>query len=256
MLRNNLHLILLAVACVLVLTGGWVLYDMTLGRALLDGESRFDFGVVMMDGPEKTVSHTFELVNNTDENVMVLDIISSCKCTSSSMNDPLIRVGETLVITAEVKLDQSGLRESGITLVFNGNRIQQLNIKAVGKRTNPLSYIGAHIELLVGLPKILAIHCDMYSQTQEPPPLMTKVTKGVTATFKRWKIIGFYNEKWQNPAIWEAELVLTRNEMDLPEDRAVQVSIDGEKWLTVPINRPDLVKIFDYDTMISEEGRN
>ena len=64
----------------------------------------------------------------------------------------------------------------------------------------------------------------------------------MSANFKKWKIIEFYDEKWQNPAVFEAELIVTRNVMDLQENATIDVSIDGENWLSVPINRTDSKK--------------
>ncbi len=64
----------------------------------------------------------------------------------------------------------------------------------------------------------------------------------MSANFKQWKIIEFYDEKWQNPAIFEAELIVIRNVMDLPENATIDVSIDGENWLSVPINWTDITK--------------
>ena len=101
---------------------------------------------------------------------------------------------------------------------------------------------GGHIELLMGLPKNLAVRCEIYQSKKEPAPLRVKSSRGVSANFKKWKIIEFYDEKWQNPAIFEAELIVTRNVMDLPENSTIDVSIDGENWLSVPVNRTNIKK--------------
>ena len=75
----------------------------------------------------------------------------------------------------------------------------------------------------------------------------------MTTSFKRWKPIEFYEEKWQNPAIWEAELIVTRTAPEeLPREASVDVSIDGERWLSVPINRPDLIDLQEYEGVPGE----
>ena len=145
-------------------------------------------------------------------------------------------------LTAEVTLKKSGSLNVSITLMFDGNRKQRLWVNAVGRRKLPLVYLGGHIELLMGLPKNLAVRCEIYKSKKEPAPLRVRSSRGVSANFKKWKIIEFYDEKWQNPAIFEAELIVTRNVMDLPENSTIDVSIDGENWLSVPVNRTNIKK--------------
>ena len=237
---KKLHTISITVVVLAVLGGGWYLYANLLGRPYLDGELEYDFGTVWLEGYETTVSHTFELVNRTNEIIEVRDVVSSCQCTIPSSNSRRVIPGDSFMLTAELTLRKSGLQRPSITLFLDGNRRQRLWVSAVGKRKLPLVYLGEHIELLMGLPRNLAVRCEIYQSKKEPPPLRVRSTKGVSANFKRWKIIEFYDEKWQNPAIFVAELIVTRNVMELPENATIDVSIDGENWLSVPINRTDL----------------
>ena len=165
---------------------------------------------------------------------------SSCQCTIPSSDSRRVVPGESLDLMAEITLKKSGLQKASITLFLDGNRKQRLWVSAVGKRKLPLVYLGDHIELLMGLPKNMAVRCEIYQSKKEPAPLHVRSTRGVSANFKKWKIIEFYDEKWQNPAVFEAELIVTRNVMDLQENATIAVSIDGENWLSVPVNRTDL----------------
>ena len=237
---KKLHTISVAVVVLAVLVGGWYLYANTLGRPYLDGELEHDFGTVWLEGFETTVSHTFQLDNRTNEIIELRDIVSSCQCTIPSSDSRRVLPGESLDLMAEITLKKSGLQKSSITLFLDGNRKQRLWVSAVGKRKLPLVYLGDHIELLMGLPKNLAVRCEIYQSKKEPAPLHVRSTRGVSANFKKWKIIEFYDEKWQNPAVFEAELIVTRNVMDLQENATIDVSIDGENWLSVPVNRTDL----------------
>lgn len=237
---KKLHTISITVVVLAVLVGGWYLYANTLGRPYLDGELEHDFGTVWLEGFETTVSHTFQLDNRTNEIIEVRDVVSSCQCTIPSTDIRRVIPGKSLDLTAKLTVKKSGLLKVSITLFLDGNRTQRLWVNAVGKRKLPLVYLGEHIELLMGLPKNLAVRCEIYQSKKEPPPLRVRSAKGVSANFKRWKIIEFYNEKWQNPAIFVAELIVTRNVMELPENATIDVSIDGENWLSVPINRTDL----------------
>lgn len=237
---KKLHTLSVTVVALAVLIGGWYLYAYALGRPYLEGELEHDFGTVWLDDLEKKVSHTFQLVNRTNEIIEVRDIISSCQCTIPSSEDRRVIPGGTLDLTAEITLKKSGLQKTSITLFLDGNRKQRLWVTAVGKRKLPLVYLAEHIELLMGLPKNMAVRCEIYQSKKEPPPLWVRSAKGVSANFKQWKIIEFYDENWQNPAIFVAELIVTRNVMELPENATIDVSIDGENWLSVPINKTDL----------------
>ena len=64
---KKLHALSVTVVALAVMVGGWYLYAYTLGRPYLDGELEHDFGTVWLDDLEKKVSHTFKLVNRTNE---------------------------------------------------------------------------------------------------------------------------------------------------------------------------------------------
>ncbi len=247
MKHKKLHTLAVIVMVFVVAVGGWYLYANTLGKPLFSGETFHDFGVVLLDNEPTTVSHTFKLTNNTDEIIMVQDIISNCKCTLPKMDDRRVLPGTTLDLAAELTVSESGLMKSDITIILDDKRYQRLGIQAIGRRRLPLTYIGRHIELLMNLPKILGVRCEIYNDLNEPPPSpIVKTGAGITASFKRWKLVDTYNEKWMNPAIWEAELILTRTRLELDPDTAIDVSLDGEIWLSVPVNRPDLVEEIEY----------
>lgn len=247
MKHKTLHAITLIALAITVCVGGWYVYGKTLGRPMFEGETFHDFGVVMIDDYETVVTHTFTLVNNSSENIIVNDIKSSCKCTIPELQDRRVMPGKTLELFAELTVRNSGLLKTEIFLLLGDGRVQRLYVQALGRRELPLTYLGLQIELLLNLPKVLPIVCEVYDKDDEPLPLMVKTSKGVTAIFKRWRMVKTYDEKWMNPAKWEAQLVLTRTEMELPEGAAVDVSLDGEKWLSVPINRPDLIKEIMFD---------
>lgn len=240
MQHKKLHILSIVVVSLVVLVGGWYLYANTLGRPYLEGENVHDFGMVWIDGFETKVSHTFILVNRTNEVIEVRDVVSSCHCTIPYTESRRILPGGSLELIAEMTLDKSGLEKANITIILDGNRKQRLWVSAMCRRKMPLLYLGEHIELLMGLPKVLPVRCEVYKAKDEPPPLMVRSCKGVSANFKKWKIIEFFDEEWQRPAVFVSELIVTRNVMDLPEDRTIEVSIDGENWLSVPVNRTDL----------------
>lgn len=248
MKHKTLHTIALIALAFAFVGGGWFVYGKTLGRPIFGGETFHDFGVVMIDDYQTVVRHTFLLVNNSSQNIIVKDIVSSCKCTIPELQDRRVMPGKTLELFAELTVKKSGLLKSDITLLLGDGRVQVITVQAQGRHSLPLTYLGLQIELLLNLSKVLAIVCEVYHEDEEPPSLMVKTAPGVTAIFRRWRMIETYDAKWKNPAKWEAELVLTRTEMDLPEGAAVDVSLDGERWLSIPINRRDLI-----EEMLNEE---
>jgi hypothetical protein len=247
------------VAVLLVLGGGgWYVYANTIGRPMLEGEQQHDFGVVWLEGPETSVSHTFRLVNNTGELIFINDIKSTCKCAVPGAAARRLMPGDTLELPAEVTLRKSGMQKAEINLLLGDGRRQILYVTAIGRRKMPLTYIGRHIELLYSLPKVLGVHCEIHNAEDEPPSLIVRASNapGVTTSFRRWKPVEFYDAKWQNPAIWEAELIVTRTTPDeLPREATIDVSIDGENWLSVPINRPDLIEVITIEDTPGEAGQ-
>ncbi len=255
MQHKKLHLLAIAVVVLITGYGGWFVYSNTLGRPLLEGETTHEFGVVLLEGPITEVTHVFELVNNTDEIIHIKDLKSTCKCTTPALEDRQILPGKTMTLTATLEVRDSGLQKAGINLLLGDDRVQTLFVSAVGRRKNPLNYQGRYIELRMGLPSNLPIECETYDGKTEPPPLRVRTPEGVSATFKRWKLTELYEPEWQDPAVWEAELIVTRNKLELSPDDTVDVSLDGETWYSVPINRPDLVELIEA-TDVKEAQRH
>lgn len=57
----------------------------------------FDFGRIRQSGG--TVSTTFEILNDGDEDVVITDVIASCSCTNAEMDKKTLAPGERGILT-------------------------------------------------------------------------------------------------------------------------------------------------------------
>lgn len=80
-------------------------------------EPVFDFGTVV---GEKAVSHTFELRNAGDSDLVIRKIHAPCGCTSFLISNKTLPAGETLSLPVTVSLSgRKGLQEKGVFLETN-----------------------------------------------------------------------------------------------------------------------------------------
>ncbi|MCZ6834756.1 MAG: DUF1573 domain-containing protein [Planctomycetota bacterium] len=241
MQKNVLHKVGLVGLGLALLFGAWFVYANTVGKPMLDGALEYDHGLVWIDGDDAIVQYDFTLTNNTNEIFTLRQVISTCKCTTVDISDKRVIPGDSLVLSTETTLDKTGLVKSQITILLSDDRVMRLQVKAKGQRRMPLDYFYPQVDLLYNLPRKMKITCEMSDETDEPAYLQVNVPNGVTAKFGGWKLQELYDPAWQTPAMWEADLLLTRTTPeDLPLDAMLEASIDGEYWLNVPINRPDL----------------
>lgn len=80
-------------------------------------QSVYDFGTV--DG-EKSVSHTFQIRNAGDSELVIRKIFAPCGCTSFLLSSKTLPPGETISIPVTVSLSgRKGLQEKGVFLETN-----------------------------------------------------------------------------------------------------------------------------------------
>lgn len=99
----------------------------------------YDFGTV--DG-EKPVSHTFELRNAGDSDLVIRKIHAPCGCTSFLISNKILPPGDTLSLPVTVSLSgRKGLQEKGVFLETNDPATPGLQLTMRG-------VVGSGIEVL------------------------------------------------------------------------------------------------------------
>ena len=114
--RAGILLAILVVVPAVVL----VVYLLTVARTPFTGDMHHDFGIVSVTGESTTVAYTYDLVNRTDEQLIILDVKPSCGCAAADVSTYLIDPGETLAVEAHLTLERSGLKEEAIALIMKG----------------------------------------------------------------------------------------------------------------------------------------
>ncbi|UEG50218.1 DUF1573 domain-containing protein [Ferruginibacter lapsinanis] len=90
-------------------------------------ETQFDFGRIPQGKP---VTHVFEVVNNGQDSLRIVNIEASCGCTTPEWEREKVQgPGEQTAITVGFNAGVSGKFEKTITVVYNNNQKKQIIIK-------------------------------------------------------------------------------------------------------------------------------
>jgi hypothetical protein len=107
--------------------------DRPLPRVVVVGGDTHDFGRMERDS---TRSHTFEIRNDGDAPLKLVERSTSCKCTTSLLDDGLVLPGTTATVTLEWKaITEGGDFRQTATIETNDPRRQFLTLTIHGKVT-------------------------------------------------------------------------------------------------------------------------
>ena len=138
MSKKKTHVLLIISICVVIIAVfGWFVFAFVFGGPL-SGIKHHSFGVVPIERPSSTLTHTFRLVNTTDHELRLTDAVPSCGCTTSDWPKEPVGAGEVLAIPVNLRLRRSQLRSSKVRLVFETGEIVVLRIDGIGRFTQPL----------------------------------------------------------------------------------------------------------------------
>ncbi|MCZ6836100.1 MAG: DUF1573 domain-containing protein [Planctomycetota bacterium] len=197
----------------------------------LAGSSSIDFGTVRFSGTEETVNHVFRLTNASDELVSILDVVSSCGCSTAEPSRTDINPGESVDVVASLKLQGGGERNATIWLKLKGGRTHTLALTAQGLRLNgaQLSHLvvdmGGVEEEEQGINVSAEILATAYTQPGERPPHPSvNSPAGIQVDVGEWVALPIGNDVFSR---WAALIVVKRNDLPLDGD-FIEVFLDGE----------------------------
>ena len=95
------------------------------------GPSRHDFGVVLIDGKDQTVEHTFLPRNTTDRPLQIIKTVPSCGCTWAGPGEPNLAPGATMELPVTLTVKESHKIDSNIkaNIALGGHRSGMTRIK-------------------------------------------------------------------------------------------------------------------------------
>ncbi len=201
--------------------------------SVLVGEKSHNFGFIEVMPPKTVLNHTFTLTNISGRDLVLVDVVPDCGCTTAEAYQELILDGEELVLPVQLKLRQSQMRKSTIRLVFEDGTVEVLTLSATGRLKDSLRISSYPIVIKPsGGVSLATIGFEQFDDSKPPLPNFT-LPGGVKVKTERWNLKSKYNDRQKIPANWSMQLSFT-TETELGVDNELVVSV-GEHELRVPL---------------------
>ncbi len=232
--RRTLHRIAILILAVVGLsTAAVIALVVALGGSVLEGESRHDFGIVLLDSPSSMFEHTFHLINDSDETVVIESAKPSCSCTTAELSTRTIEPGGSVDITARITLKASAHRKISITLNLSDGDFHNLWVEANGRRKQQLKSTAPFLRVGPGSPAMTVVWVEVWEDIDDAPQPTVVTPDGVTAKFTRWDLHRKGNERHGLPARWSGRIVVEQQSEVLPPGAAMTVQFKSSEPLTV-----------------------
>ncbi len=233
MAKKKLVFILSAVVLVLI-----VLIKAIWFSSALVGDKSHDFGFIEVIPPKTTVDHTFTLTNKSGHDLILVDVVPDCGCTTTEAYQELIADGEELILPVQLKLRQSKLRKSTIRLVFEDGTIEVLTLRAVGRLKDSLRVSPSQIVLKEGeVPRGL-LGIEQFDDTKPPTPIFT-TPPGVVVHAQKWTLKSKRKPMEEIPANWSLQFEL-KTDAPIVEGAEITVQVGtNETHILLTNQAPD-----------------
>ncbi|MDP7008885.1 MAG: DUF1573 domain-containing protein [Phycisphaerales bacterium] len=202
------------------------------------GEKVHDFGFIEVTPPKTVVKHTFRLTNNSGRELVLVDVVPDCGCTTAEAYQEVVAPGEEFVLPVEFKLRQSQLRKSTIRLVFEDGTIEVLSLRGVGKLKDSLRVAPTPIVLLEGEPSRALLGIEQFDDARPQTPKF-QLPEGVNIKTKQWKLKSKRKPREEVPANWSMQLELT-TEHPITDGTVLEIRV-GEASVRVPLTNEAVI---------------
>lgn len=128
-------------ACILILLliGAGIIAVLLLRNTTVSGNQSFDFGLVKISRPSKTLEHTFHLTNVSDHELRITNAIPSCACATISWSpDVVVAPGQEFILPVTLDMQRSQYRSATVRLEFASGEMEVLRVKGVAHFEQPL----------------------------------------------------------------------------------------------------------------------
>ncbi len=248
MSKTKIHLLLIAmvsVACISVLC--WIVLPIFIGGPL-SGIKRHSFGVVPIERPSTTLTHTFRLINTSDHELQLTDAVPNCGCTTSDWPKEPVGIGEELAISVNLKLRRSQLRSSIVRLEFATGEMVVLRIEGIGRFTQPLQ-IAPYVPVLYptaiqGTRAVLSL--EWSDDSAHPTKPVIETPDGLRIEFDDWILSKEEDANKGIPEVWTIRMqIFVESEIVDPLEFTIKMK-----------DSPELVVQFTIDTDIEGSIRD
>jgi hypothetical protein len=209
-----------------------VVLRMILFSSVFSGERSHDFGFVEVTPPDTILTHTFTLTNQSSRDLLLVDVVPDCGCTTTGAYQDWVLQGEDLVLPVQLKLRQSQLRRSTIRLVFDDGTVEVLRLSAHGQIKDPLRISTYPIVVKKdGVASLATIGMEQFDNIKPPVPTFTCPNEVMIHT-QQWTQTSKYNARQKIPAKWSMQLSFTTDkELGVGKELVIAV---GDYMLRVP----------------------
>lgn len=247
--RKLLHRIgIIGLALIGISIATYVTFKQTIGRSELAGESRHDFGVVLIDEPSSTFEHTFKLTNRTNKTLNIKRIKSSCICTTAEPNSRVLEPGDVFELDAKLSLKLSKFTETHIALTFDDDTVHKLWLQANGRKRQQLSASTSVLPIQINNPTVMVVFVEVWEDIQNAPEPKIVTDEGIEAKFTRWNLIFKGNDSSGKPARWSGRILVSQTAKSIAKDAKLTLQFKDNEVITVGVymNR-DAVGLLDED---------
>ena len=97
-----------------------VVIGQTVGAQVSSPENRFDFGDIQ-EG--QVVSHSFEIFNSGDEDLIINKVKASCGCTAAQPEKDILKSGESTKIKVKFNSSRRSGKQKKYVYVFSNDKV-------------------------------------------------------------------------------------------------------------------------------------
>lgn len=225
---------LLVIFTLCVLAGGAALTLFLVTRGPLSGDRSHDFGDVLLENKNVTMTHEFQLTNRLAETVVIRAARPECGCVGAPSGAIVVAPGQTIVFPVTMR-PPAGNKEVMIRLDLGDHGLMVLRVSATGHLPSRLSALPREITLQPGATANVTIGGFIYETDEQPPPPVVSAPSGLKATFSGWRLLFRPQNFVTAPVQYEGQLTLSH-------DANARI-IDAEVSLTVPGTRSAVIRV-------------
>jgi hypothetical protein len=225
------------VLIVLVLAGGaYGVWWLAVGRPVLAGDKRFDFGTVPFVGDPVRLEHTFVLRNRGRRPVEIRDIRTTCGCAAAEPSLRVLEPGATVEVAATLTLKQEGIKEARAILLYDdGTKRDVLHVRGAARMRQRLGFRAGPATVGPDRPlERVLLYFDYDSNSPPPAPRIT-APDGVRAEFTRWTQTTQRTRAKGLPARWSGAVRIRLTGETLPKGAALTVVVGADQKVDLPL---------------------
>lgn len=225
----------------LVAIGGlgawWVLQGLLASPLQPVGSARHDFGVVLIDGKEQTVEHTFLLRNTTDRPLQIIKTVPSCGCTWAGPGEPNLAPGATMELPVTLSVKESHKIDSNIKVVLEGETPLVLWLSAEGRIQEGLRHAPNFIRIKPAHPDATGrLFLEWWGEESPPPPVFN-AADSLEIVFAGWELQSRGSERLGTPDRYMGPMEI--HAVDTPPiNGLIQATMLDGRTTRIPVNPP------------------